>query len=264
MSTPLMNTGDHPNASDAILSTDPQAFMSVIQRAATDPSVDVSKMEKLWEMYKSIVQWQAEKSFNAAYAQMQAKMPVITERGEIKDNAGKVRSQYAYFEDINDVVKPLMQEFGFAVMFKTDDTDLDKVRVIGILMHEDGHRESCPLPLPADTSGSKNAVQSYGSSISYAKRYILIDLLNITTRGLDDDGMSAGVQTITDSQAADLQALIDETKSDRAGFLAYLASVAKRPISSLENIPVNLHKTAIDALNKKRNAASGDQKKGGK
>lgn len=262
MSATLLNTGDHPNAADAILSTDPQAFMSVIQRAATDPSVDVSKMEKLWEMYKSIVQWQAEKSFNAAFAQMQAKMPVITERGEIKNGQGKVVSQYAYYEDINDTVKPLLQEYGFAMMFKTDDTDPQRVRVVGILMHEDGHRESCPLPLPADTSGFKNEVQSYGSSISYAKRYILIDLLNITTRGQDDDGQTAGVKTITESQAADLQALIEETKTDKNSFLTYISGIAKRQITSLQSIPENLHKTAVDALNKKRNQTAKTEKGG--
>ncbi|WP_340146807.1 ERF family protein [Halomonas sp. PA16-9] len=41
--------------------------------------------------------------------------------------------------------------------------------------------------LPADISGNKNAVQAFGSSTSYGKRYVLSALLNIT-RGQDDNG----------------------------------------------------------------------------
>lgn len=45
--------------------------------------------------------------------------------------------------------------------------------------------------LPADVSGNKNAVQAFGSSTSYGKRYVLCALLNITTRGQDDNGHGA-------------------------------------------------------------------------
>lgn len=253
MSTPSLLEVERPSAA-LIPVADPNVFMNVIERAATDPNVNVEKMEKLWEMYKNIVQWQAEKSFNAAFAQMQAQMPVITERGEIKDGNGKVRSQYAFFEDINDVVKPLLQEYGFAVMFKTEDADLETVRVVGILMHKDGHRESCPLPLPADNSGSKNSVQARGSSISYAKRYILIDLLNITTRGEDDDGQAGGAKTITEDQVLELQKVIADNNLDQKAFLTYMR------VSNLTLIPAAKFEEAKTALAKKINAG----KKGGK
>lgn len=253
MSTPSLLEVE-PASAALIPVADPNVFMNVIERAATDPNVNVEKMEKLWEMYKNIVQWQAEKSFNAAFAQMQAQMPVITERGEIKDGNGKVRSQYAFFEDINDVVKPLLQEYGFAVMFKTEDADLETVRVVGILMHKDGHRESCPLPLPADNSGSKNSVQARGSSISYAKRYILIDLLNITTRGEDDDGQAGGAKTITEDQVLELQKRITEYGVNQPEFLRYFN------VPNLTRLPLAKYDDAITALERKRNAT----KKGGK
>lgn len=262
MSTPsLLESVEKPNG-QLPMPSDVAAFINVIERASANPDFDANKLEKLLSMYERIMARNAEMSFNAAFAEMQSEMPVITEHGEIVVNK-EVRSRYALFEDINDTVKPILKAHGFAVTFKTKTTE-GGITVTAILMHKDGHREDTEMTLMADTSGSKNAVQGVGSSVSYAKRYGLLALLNITTRGEDDDGMSAGLQTITESQAADLQALIDETKSDKAGFLAYLASVAKRPISSLENIPVSLHKTAVDALNKKRNAVSKDEKKGGK
>lgn len=253
MSTALFdNPPSERNDSGLMASIDPSAFMTVIARAASDPAVDVSKIEKLWEVYRNIVQWHAERSFNAAFAEMQAQLPVITERGEIRDGAGKLRSQYAFFEDINETVKPILQAHGFSVMFKTDDSIPDRVRIIGILKHKDGHREEAPWSLPPDTSGSKSAIQASGSSSSFAKRYILIGLLNITTRGEDDDGQAGGVKFITEDQAATLQALIEETKANKPNFLTYMGTKAKRQIKTLGEIPESLMSEAVAALNKKR------------
>ena len=79
------------------------------------------------------------------------------------------------------------------------------IEVTGVLMHRGGHREETTMLLPADTSGSKNAVQAFGSSTSYGKRYVLCALLNITTRGEDDDGnASAPTKTVTAFQAGQL------------------------------------------------------------
>lgn len=254
MSTQLFNT-ESPQVDTAIslVPTEPQAFMAVLARAATDPSVDVSKMEKLWEIYRSIVAWHAEKAFNVGFSEMQSKLPVITEHGKIEHNS-KLISEYALFEDINDAVKPILQEFGFGLMFKTDDSNPDKVRVIGVLTHKEGHREETPYSLPADTSGAKNAVQAHGSSISYAKRYILTGLLNITTRGEDDDGQTGGAKLVTEDQQATLQALIDEVKQDKDKFFRFVSSKAKRQIKKLSEIPDALYADLVKGLEKKRSA----------
>ena len=63
--------------------------------------------------------------------------------------------------------------------------------ITAILSHREGHSEETTLTLDADKSGSKNAVQAVGSSISYGQRYAAVALLNITTRGMDDDGENA-------------------------------------------------------------------------
>lgn len=251
MSTSLL---DVPRSDVSLVpATDPNAFLSMLERAAADPNVDVQKMDRLWQMYKDIVQWQAEKSFNAAFAEMQAKLPVITAHGKIEYN-GKVVSEYAEFEDINDAIKPILHEHGFGLMFKVKGAD-GTVAVTPILIHREGHREEGePLELGADTSGGKNSVQAMGSSTSYAKRYTVIPFLNITTRGEDDDGNAGGAKVITESQAADLQALIDETGTNKPKFLKYISTQARRELKSLEQIPANLLDTAIAALNKKRRA----------
>ncbi len=44
------------------------------------------------------------------------------------------------------------------------------------------------MPLPLDTSGSKNNIQGMGSSLTYGKRYLVTAMLNIVTEGEDKDG----------------------------------------------------------------------------
>jgi len=164
------------------------AIIQVIERAASNKDVDIEKLQKLLDMQERIMAKNAEMAFNTAMAEMQAELPVITERGEIRVG-GILRSKYARFEDINEAVKPILQKHGFAMTFKTDTTTV--VKVFGILSHRAGHREQTDMVLPIDVSGSKNSVQAIGSSVSYGKRYVMEALLNLTSRGEDDDGQKA-------------------------------------------------------------------------
>ena len=191
-------------------------IMQVIQRAAADPQCDIEKMERLMAMHERMQAVNAQASFNAAMAEMQCELPSIAERGK---GHGTVR--YATLEDINDVIKPIMQKHGFAVSFKVEHAQAG-ISVTGILMHRQGHREQTTMLLPTDTSGSKNAVQAVGSSTSYGKRYVLCALLNISTRGEDDDGYAATpVASITDQQAKSIRTMMEKCKPEtQAGFIS--------------------------------------------
>jgi hypothetical protein len=182
-------------------------IMAVISRAAADPACDIDKLERLMAMHERMQARDAQAEFNAAMAAMQSDIPSIAERGAIVVN-GQKRSDYATFEDINDVIKPIMQRHGFAITFKVENVAAG-LSVTGILMHRAGHRESTTMLLPLDTSGSKNAVQAVGSSTSYGKRYVMSALLNLTTRGEDDDGHAAvPTANITAVQATGISALL--------------------------------------------------------
>lgn len=230
-----------------VMAPDVAAFINVIERASANPQFDADKLERLLAMYERVMARNAEMAFNAAFAQMQSEMPVITENGQIKVG-NEVRSRYALFEDINDAIKPILQKHGFAIMFKTK-TAKDSASVVPILMHKDGHRElGEAVELGADTSGSKNSVQSIGSSVSYAKRYGLLALLNITTRGEDDDGFAGGAKLITESQVVDLRAVMEEHKTDASRVLKYATSKAKRQIKTLEEIPAHIYADVLTAV----------------
>ncbi|MCB5173687.1 ERF family protein [Microvirga lenta] len=233
-----------PAASQA--SSESAAIIQVIERAAMNPAVDIDKMERLLEMQERIMNRNAKAAYTAALAAMQPDLPVITERGGIKDRSGKVQSTYALWEDINEAIKPILAKHGFALSFRTGQED-GKIVVTGVLSHRDGHSEETTMFLPIDASGSKNAVQAVGSSTSYGKRYTAQALLNLTSRGEDDDGSAAGAPlTISEEQVEALQDLIIEVGADPKKFCAYLK------VGSLNALPADQYQRALDALNAKR------------
>src|SRR3546814_8683619 len=69
------------------------SLLAVTSRAASDPNVDLDKMERLLAMQERIVARQAEALFASALSEMQDELPSVGERG---DAAG--RYTYALWE----------------------------------------------------------------------------------------------------------------------------------------------------------------------
>lgn len=225
------------------------AIVSMIERAARDPSVDIDKLQQLMAMRERVFARNAKAAYAAALATMQPELPVVAERGGIKDKSGKVQSTYAKWEDINEAIKPVLARHGFALSFRTGQAEDGRIVVTGVLSHREGHVEETTMVLPHDSSGSKNAVQAVGSSTSYGKRYTAAALLNLTSRAVedrDDDGAAAGVgDTITDEQAAEVRELIEATGSDIARFCRHLK------IEGIATMPAARYGVAVAALRAK-------------
>ncbi|AZD86557.1 Phage related protein [Pseudomonas chlororaphis subsp. aureofaciens] len=196
--------------------TESATIMSIIQQVAMTPGADIDKMERLMAMHERYQAQQAKQQYDEALARMQEELPVIEERGEIRDKFKNVQSTYALWEDINEKIKPILARHGFGLSFRIPSTK-GGVEVEGVLSHRAGHREVTSIHLPADISGNKNAVQAVASSVSYGKRYTAGALLNFTTTGEDDDGQGAGQKpappeepVITRAQAAQLEAKLQK------------------------------------------------------
>jgi hypothetical protein len=221
------------------------ALLQVIYRAATDPSVDVDKMERLMKMHEAVMARNARAAYNAALAEMQPRLPVITERGEIKIR-DVVQSRYARWEDIVRTITPILGAHGFGLSFRVG-RDGERQTVTGILSHRDGHSEETTLALPLDMSGSKNNVQGVGSTTSYGKRYVTQALLNLVSSGEDDDGQSAGGDLlISAAQKAELVSLMQEVSADTGRYLKHMG------VSSLDEIRAADFARAKTALQAKR------------
>jgi hypothetical protein len=230
------------------------ALIHMIERVARDPGVDIDKLERLMEMQQRMIERNARSAYAAALSAMQPELPAIIERGKIDIGRGKPQS-YALWEDINDAIKPVLARHGFALSFRTGQEE-GKVVITGILSHKDGHSEQTIMHLPVDTSGSKNAVQAVGSSTSYGKRYTAGALLNLTSRGEDNDGNDASVPeaakaaappapgAITQDQADAIIELLESREVSRTAFLQW----AKQ--KRIVDIPAEHFDSCIAAISK--------------
>lgn len=187
-------------------------IMSVIERVASNPDADITKLSAMLDMQERVLNRNAKQSFTADLAAMQLDLPRVVERGE-----GHNQAKYARLEDINDQIRPTLHKYGFAITFRVKHDEGKGIFITTVLSHREGHSEETTIPLAPDTSGSKNAVQAIGSTISYGKRYGICALLNIST-GDDDDGQSAdpthsGPETISREQTMHLMSLIQKAKT---------------------------------------------------
>jgi hypothetical protein len=105
------------------------------------------------------------------------------------------------------------------------------------------------MVLPHDSSGSKNAVQAIGSTTSYGRRYAASMLLNIVTRGEDDDAVSyRPQQMVSQAQLAELIQMADDAGADKARFCAMLK------VDSMADIPALRFNEAKTQLLRKKKA----------
>jgi len=168
----------------AIANTAGDAWLAMIERAARDPQIDLTKLERLFEMREKARAIEAKAKYLAALSAMQSELPAANRMGTAHN--GK---KYARFEDVMEALRPVLAKHGFSITFRVDQDD-KSMTITGVLGHADGHTEQTQMRLPADTSGAKNAVQAWGSSASYGKRYVTLTLTGIATDD-DDDGRAA-------------------------------------------------------------------------
>jgi hypothetical protein len=248
-----------PQASTEVaVSSESAAILSIIERAARDQSVDIDKMERLLQMQERLVAQRAKAAFTAALVAVKPRLPVVDRRGRIevrdKNDREKViqSTPFALWEDIDERITPVLADHGLVLSFRSGVAHDGKITVTGVLSHSEGHSEETTITLPHDSSGSKNAVQAVGSSTSYGKRYTATLLLNIRTRGEDDDGKAGGIgELISDDQLRTLRDLID----DAGGNVRAVCEFYK--IDALAEMPAATFERACKAL---RNKAAQRQK----
>lgn len=235
---------------------DNSSTLAMIAKAAADPNTDVDKFERLMAMHERLEAKTAKTAYYAALADMKPKLPIIERNGKItindKNDKTKViqSTPYALYEDIDEAITPVLSEHGFVLSFKPGNMPDGRVTVTATLAHRAGHQEEGSFALPLDTTGSKNNVQAAGSSMSYAKRYCATLLLNIRTRGLDDDGNSSDMEAfVNDDQMEKIFDIINRGKIDQAAFCKYMG------VTLVAEIQRKDFDKAMDALNVKLRTA---------
>ncbi len=225
-------------------------ILAVIARAATDPTVDVDKMERLFAMQERVMAREAEQKFNQAMAAAQKDMPQIKRGGKNETT----RSTYAELDAMSEAMLPVIAKHGFALSFGTDVSPLPAhYRVTCEVSHIGGHSRIYNADVPSDLTGmkgtqNKTSTHAFGSTLSYGRRYLKMLIFDVATT--DDDGRAASSgEHITQMQLATLETLIDQTASDRVRFCrAYR-------IGQVGELPVARFAEAFELLNQKLNKA---------
>lgn len=180
------------------------SMLNFIAQAVADPNVDVTKLQALLTMQRDVEADDACRQFNAALFAAQQEVPRVSKRGKIDLGKGKPMP-FATWEDMDDVLRPIMGRHGFSLSFSaTSRADGTGAVVTAILLHAAGHTREVTMPLPPDVGPGRNALQAMGSTLSYAKRYLAEMLFNIIRENEDDDGERGGARRITADQKAQL------------------------------------------------------------
>lgn len=222
----------------------PTGLLQAITIAASNPSVDIEKMERLFAMHEKMVAREAEATFNDAMARAQAKMTPI-----VRNKANEhTRSRYADMEAINRIIVPIYSAEGLSLsydsgrpIFGSDGTPLPGpaeglTRTVALVSHSAGHSRVYHIDLPPDDSGSqgkvnKTKVQAAGSTNQYARRYLECMIFNLSTYD-DTDG--------------NRQRHTEEVEPDPAGKKALEACGSKSAIAKVWNgLPVEARKTLL-------------------
>ncbi len=122
------------------------AVLHMIERAARDPAVDITKLQQLLELRNKIEEREAARQFDEAMADAQADMrPVATDA-----NNPQTKSKYASYVALDRALRPVYSKHRFGVSFNTgSDAPEGYVRVLAAVTRG-AHTRNYHIDMPAD------------------------------------------------------------------------------------------------------------------
>jgi len=233
------------------IQTQESNMVSMIERMAMNPEVDVDKLERLMVMQEKMLDRSAEQEYTRSMVEVQKNIRAVT-RDKLNP---QTHSKFVSLEAIKKVVVPVYTDEGFALSYgEAESTKEDMVRVTCKVMHRGGHSENFFYDCPIDDKGiagktNKTPTHGKASAVTYGERYILKLIFNITIQDEDDDGNAASqmVEYITEEMANILDAKIEENEIDREKFSSWLKRDLK--VDSIEGVSMQAYKTVDARIN---------------
>lgn len=155
------------------------AHEGLVAKAIESNSMEA--LEKLMDLQERWESKQARVAYYDAMSKFQSKCPVI------KKNKDGHNYKYAPLEDIISQVSSLIAECGLSYRWEQSQTEAGAISIKCVVTHNQGHSESLVITGAPDTSGSKNTIQSIGSTVSYLRRYTFTGVFGIATADQDID-----------------------------------------------------------------------------
>jgi hypothetical protein len=179
--------------------------MDMVQQAVTS-GANIDVLEKLLALQERWEANQGRKDFDEAIAAAKADIKPVA-----RNKTGHNGKRYADFAAYAREVDPILAAHGLSYRFRTEQDD--RIKVTCVLSHRGGHSETNTLAGPADSSGSKNAIQAIGSTLTYLQRYTLTQALGLAASD-DDDARTAEDPPISGAAEAAINSIADCTTLD--------------------------------------------------
>ena len=153
-------------------------------RQAISGGADLEKLEKLLSLQERWEANEGKKAFHRAMAAFKLDPPNIEKDRKVAYL--NVKYNHASLANVTQKINEALSRHGLSASWIVKQNGA--VSVTCKITHEQGHSEETTLTAPADATGSKNAIQSIGSTITYLERYTLLALTGLATHEMDDDG----------------------------------------------------------------------------
>lgn len=181
------------------ISTDPTprdlVRMAMAQGGDLEQIARFLQLQREWDAdMRARESHEAMKEFNRAFAAFKAMPMTIFKRkhvGYTTKEGEFVGYTHAELSDITDVIAPELGRQGLSYRWDIKQAP-NLITVTCILSHALGHSIEVAFSAAPDTSGKKNAIQSQASAVQYLQRYTLLAVTGMSTKGMDDDGRTAG------------------------------------------------------------------------
>lgn len=225
---------------------------------ATQRGADIDVLERLLTLQE---RWEenerkkeaaaARKAYIQALTAFKLEPPTIVKTKQAgfdsKKSESRTEYKYATLAQVIDVIAPALSKHKLSHRWDVRQID-GKIQVTCTLTHEQGHSESVFLEAGADTTGSKNAIQAIGSTISYLERYTLLSITGLAAADQDTDAQTS-IEPISADQKDQLIQLIKDTKSETKKFLEWAG------VGSIDELPAYRFSEAVALLEAKRRRA---------
>lgn len=197
-------------------------LISIIERLATNPEIDVGKIEQVFNLHMKLLEREAEVAFNRdmAFAQNEIQNVVVNRHNPHTNSA------FADIAALHEAAKPIWTKCGFSVISYAQpipNVD-DEIEIICQVRHKDGHKVEFRDTWPIDSkslSGKdvKTPMQGKGSTMSYARRYMELGIFDIAVSKYDKDGNKPdlAVKEQSDETKNKLQALKEKLAKEKEG-----------------------------------------------
>ena len=222
--------------------TESEALLQFIKKSAVDHTVDTDKLQTVVNLYNQQRERQTETEFFDAMSAAQSSMDPV--RRDCYNP--QTKSRYASYAALDAKIRPIYSRHGFALSFNTAETSAADLLVVTCVCAKGGHKEHYRFPVPVSSKGPQGKefmtpTHAQMSAKTYGMRALLGMIFNIAT--IDDDGNAAGAgPTVSAEQLIELEALLEQTKTDIDRFCAFLR------ITELGALPASRFAEAKKAL----------------